>query len=104
MWSSAPKPDVAVTVNEKSPLQTSAARDERNPFSQQWSQNVKLLGDYCRNALTGDVIAGITVASVLVPQSMAYALLAGLSAGALGGAVGRREANCAHPIGESILL
>ena len=78
MWSSAPKPDVAVTVNEKSPLQTSAARDERNPFSQQWSQNVKLLGDYCRNALTGDVIAGITVASVLVPQSMAYALLAGL--------------------------
>ena len=58
MWSSAPKPDVAVTVNEKSPLQTSALRDERNPFSQQWSQNVKLLGDYCRNALTGDVIAG----------------------------------------------
>ena len=78
MWSSAPKADVAVTVNEKSPLQTSAARDERNPFSQQWAQSVKFLGDYCRTSLVGDLVAGITVGSVLVPQSMAYALLAGL--------------------------
>ena len=78
MFSSAPKPDVTVTVNEKSPLQTSAARDERNPFSQQWAQSVKFLGDYCRTSLAGDLVAGITVGSVLVPQSMAYALLAGL--------------------------
>ena len=31
-----------------------------------------------RQTLHGDVIAGITVALVLVPQSMAYAMLAGL--------------------------
>jgi len=76
MFSSAP--NVTVTVNEKSPLQTSAARDERNPFSQQWSQGVKFISDYCRTSLVGDLVAGITVGSVLVPQSMAYALLAGL--------------------------
>ena len=34
------------------------------------------LEDYCRRCLLGDVVAGITVGSVLVPQSMAYALLA----------------------------
>lgn len=33
---------------------------------------------YRREDLTGDVIAGVVVAIVLVPQSMAYALLAGL--------------------------
>ena len=69
MFSSAP--NVTVTVNEKSPLQTSAARDERNPFSQQWSQGVKFISDYCRTSLVGDLVAGITVGSVLVPQSMA---------------------------------
>jgi SulP family sulfate permease len=36
------------------------------------------LGDYNRDKLTRDVIAGLTVAAVLVPQSMAYALLAGM--------------------------
>ena len=36
------------------------------------------LEDYCRRCLLGDVVAGVTVGSVLVPQSMAYALLAGL--------------------------
>lgn len=34
--------------------------------------------NYDRNNLTGDVTAGIIVAIMLVPQSMAYALLAGL--------------------------
>jgi len=36
------------------------------------------LSDYNRDKLTRDVIAGLTVAAVLVPQSMAYALLAGM--------------------------
>ena len=34
--------------------------------------------EYRRRQLPGDVIAGITVATMLVPQSMAYALLAGV--------------------------
>ena len=33
-----------------------------------------------KNVLRADVIAGITVALVLIPQSMAYAQLAGLPA------------------------
>ncbi len=36
--------------------------------------------DYNKEKLTADVIAGITVAMVLIPQSMAYAQLAGLPA------------------------
>lgn len=36
------------------------------------------LRDYRRQDLPGDIIAGLTVAIMLVPQSMAYALLAGL--------------------------
>ena len=36
--------------------------------------------DYNREKLSADVIAGITVAMVLIPQSMAYAQLAGLPA------------------------
>ena len=34
--------------------------------------------DYNKNSLTVDIISGITVALVLIPQSMAYAQLAGL--------------------------
>jgi MFS superfamily sulfate permease-like transporter len=33
---------------------------------------------YSRRAFRSDVVAGLTVAAMLVPQSMAYALLAGL--------------------------
>ena len=36
--------------------------------------------DYNKDKLSADVIAGITVAMVLIPQSMAYAQLAGLPA------------------------
>ncbi len=36
--------------------------------------------DYNKEKLSADVIAGITVAMVLIPQSMAYAQLAGLPA------------------------
>lgn len=34
--------------------------------------------DLCRNALTGDVLAAVIVTIMLIPQSLAYALLAGL--------------------------
>ena len=37
------------------------------------------LPDYTRQTLSGDIVAGITVAIMIIPQSMAYALLAGLS-------------------------
>lgn len=36
------------------------------------------LPTYCREAFTGDTLAGLIVAIMLVPQGMAYALLAGL--------------------------
>jgi sulfate permease, SulP family len=43
---------------------------------------VKILPDwlshYRRNALAGDLTAGIIVTVMLIPQSLAYALLAGL--------------------------
>ena len=77
MFSSAPKKaDVTVTVNEKSPLQPSPPPG--NSPKQLWSQSVAFVGDYCRTSLLGDLVAGITVGSVLVPQSLAYSLLAGL--------------------------
>ena len=34
--------------------------------------------DYSRNKLKGDFFAGLTVGVLLIPQSMAYALIAGL--------------------------
>jgi SulP family sulfate permease len=37
------------------------------------------LPDYTRQTFSGDIVAGITVAIMIIPQSMAYALLAGLS-------------------------
>ncbi len=40
----------------------------------------KWIGSYNTQWLIGDLIAGITVALVVVPQSMSYAKLAGLSA------------------------
>jgi sulfate permease, SulP family len=39
---------------------------------------LKWLPDYRKQDLPGDLIAGLTVAIMLVPQSMAYAMLAGL--------------------------
>lgn len=39
---------------------------------------LRWLKDYDRDKLLRDIIAGLTVAAVLVPQSMAYALLAGM--------------------------
>ncbi|MEJ7553227.1 MAG: SulP family inorganic anion transporter, partial [Aquificaceae bacterium] len=39
---------------------------------------LRWLKDYDRKTFTSDLMAGLTVAVVLVPQSMAYALIAGL--------------------------
>ena len=36
------------------------------------------LRDYCSTALRDDLVAGFIVAILLIPQSLAYALLAGL--------------------------
>jgi MFS superfamily sulfate permease-like transporter len=40
--------------------------------------NEKWLGGYTLNALRSDLLAGLTVAALSLPQSMAYALLAGV--------------------------
>ena len=41
---------------------------------------VSWMDGYNRNALKADLVSGLTVALVLIPQSMAYAQLAGLPA------------------------
>jgi MFS superfamily sulfate permease-like transporter len=40
------------------------------------------LGRYERRFLPGDALAGVIVATLLIPQAMAYALLAGFRANA----------------------
>ena len=37
-----------------------------------------LSGNYTREDLRGDLVAGLTTAVMLIPQGMAYAMLAGL--------------------------
>ncbi|HEY9889621.1 MAG TPA: SulP family inorganic anion transporter, partial [Candidatus Obscuribacterales bacterium] len=61
------------------------SRDRRPPHPAaarrrwpQWSLARHWLWHYRSRYLVGDVTAGIIVASLLIPQSMAYALLAGL--------------------------
>ncbi|HLT16136.1 MAG TPA: SulP family inorganic anion transporter, partial [Acidimicrobiales bacterium] len=43
-----------------------------------WLPIVGWLDRYRRDDLGGDLVAGLTVAAMLVPQGMAYALLAGM--------------------------
>jgi high affinity sulfate transporter 1 len=45
-----------------------------------WAPGIAHLANYQRAWLRGDVVAGVTVAAYLVPQTMAYATLAGLPA------------------------
>lgn len=57
---------------EASPLVSgSAAKGTMSKYTMQ-------VKNYMKTSLLGDVVAGMTVGSVLIPQSMAYALLAGL--------------------------
>lgn len=44
----------------------------------QWIPAADWLPNYRKADLTGDVVAGITVAMMLIPQAMSYAMLAGL--------------------------
>lgn len=45
---------------------------------QQWFPVLEWLPNYQKTDLRGDLVAGITVAMMLIPQAMSYALLAGL--------------------------
>ncbi len=47
---------------------------------QRWVPGVTMLGSYRRSWLRSDLVAGIVLAAILVPQGMAYAELAGLPA------------------------
>ena len=47
---------------------------------QRWAPGIALLGSYRRRWLRFDLVAGVVLAAILVPQGMAYAELAGLPA------------------------
>jgi len=47
-------------------------------LSEKYFPIINWLRDYRRENLRGDMAAGLTVAVMLVPQAMAYAMLAGL--------------------------
>lgn len=50
------------------------------PVWEQFLPGMAVLKRYERSWLSGDVVAGVTVAAYLVPQVMAYAVIAGLPA------------------------
>jgi SulP family sulfate permease len=56
----------------------SAPSDPVRPVAARWVPALGWLRHYRRDWLAGDVMAGVVVAIMLVPQGMAYALLAGL--------------------------
>lgn len=45
---------------------------------QEWVPAIEWMRNYKKADLNGDIVAGITVAMMLIPQAMSYALLAGL--------------------------
>jgi len=51
---------------------------ERSAWISTWLPGLEQLRGYRRGWLRGDLLAGITVAAYLVPQIMAYAVVAGL--------------------------
>ena len=53
---------------------------ERASFVDRWIPGVRAAGTYHRAWLRPDIVAGLVVAAILVPQGMAYAELAGLPA------------------------
>jgi sulfate permease, SulP family len=61
-----------------SPIPQPHAGAERAPTLERWLPAWGWLRRYRRRDLAGDVIAGIVVAVMLVPQGMAYAMLAGM--------------------------
>ncbi|MGB7712439.1 MAG: solute carrier family 26 protein [Microcoleus sp.] len=60
---------------------TMVERSQKQKWLDQWSSFLPILDwglHYRRDYLVGDITAGIVVGTVLIPQAMAYALLAGL--------------------------
>ena len=51
-----------------------------NSQVEKWVPGLKLAGNYQRRWFTSDLVAGLVLAAILVPQGMAYAELAGLPA------------------------
>ena len=51
-----------------------------SPFLRRWAPGVATLRNYQRGWLRPDLVAGLVLAAILVPQGMAYAELAGLPA------------------------
>ena len=54
--------------------------DRRGAALERWVPGVRVLREYRRPWLRSDVVAGLVLAAILVPQGMAYAELAGLPA------------------------
>ena len=53
---------------------------ERSALVERWVPGVRVARSYKRSWLRSDVVAGVVLAAILVPQGMAYAELAGLPA------------------------
>ena len=68
------------TFGDKSGLKEKVSRVAADPGFQRHVPAAEWLSNYNRDDLSGDMTGGVVVAIMLVPQSMAYALLAGLSA------------------------
>ncbi len=70
--------DAAIKLDQKYDLRGRGKRFTAHPTTQRYLPITSWLPDYKRNDLSGDLTAGVIVAIMLIPQSMAYALLAGL--------------------------
>src|SRR5690348_4627829 len=57
-----------------------AMRSEAISRAERWAPGIRALRTYRRSWLRPDLIAGVVLAAILVPQGMAYAQLAGLPA------------------------
>ena len=65
-------PNTVVGCRKQAPAKSPASRTRR------YLPGVSVLRGYQRGWLRGDLLAGVTVAAYLVPQVMAYAVVAGL--------------------------
>jgi MFS superfamily sulfate permease-like transporter len=54
--------------------------ETRSSGIQQWVPGIRALRTYKRSWLRPDIVAGLVLAAILIPQGMAYAELAGLPA------------------------
>ena len=54
--------------------------DRREELIERWVPGVRAVREYRKSWLRPDIVAGLVLAAILVPQGMAYAELAGLPA------------------------